>query len=148
MSKRKPPHASDYVVGYGKPPASTQFKPGNQVARRRKEKPRLEAINSMVEEALLELVPVKLRNGRTVKIPAIKAIIVQARNRALQGDERGIKQVFEIIERRGLAGAPKTEQEKFYADLADVGARLKAKLEKRVAADKVAKAKNPGSDPT
>lgn len=133
-----------YAVGYGKPPAASQFKPGNQAARRRREKPRLSGLNAMIEHSLLEKVPVKLRDGRTVKMSAIEAIIVQARNRALQGDDRGIKQVFEIIERRGLAGAPLTEQERYSQEMGDVREKLRIKLEKRIAADRAEEAAKAG----
>ncbi len=132
MDKRR--RSGDYDVGYAKPPTRTQFKPGNKAARGPRKKIKLDETNQILEDVFTEMVTVKV-NGRPVKMSAIRAIIVQARNSALKGEDRGIKQVFDLIERRGLAGRPQDAEEKFREDMKGIGERLHAKLKRRVEAD-------------
>jgi hypothetical protein len=134
MSKHRKARA-DYQIGYAKPPKATQFKTGNKAARGPRKKARLDQINEMLEEVLTAPVLVRVQN-RQVKMPAIRAIFVQARNSALKGDDRGIKQVFDFIERRGLAGRPQDAEEKFREEMKGIGEKLRLKLQKAVANDR------------
>lgn len=78
MTKRRPPRDStdaDYDVGYGRPPAQAQFKPGesgNPSGKSKKLKPR--SIKRDVQDVFTRRIGV--RDGkRTREVPVIVALI-------------------------------------------------------------------------
>lgn len=140
MSKRtaktgRARQGAPYQVGYGKPPAATQFKAGNTAARgRRKER---EPFDTVLERVLHRRVPVNLK-GKPHQMELVEAVITIATTRALQGELPYMKFILDLYQGRGLAGQPRSAQEELEREWGDVRERLRQKLKKRIAADKAA----------
>lgn len=83
---------SDYDVGYGKPPAATQFKKGRSGNPAGRPKGRLN-FETIVEQALSEEVVVT-EGGRRVKKSKLVVMTTQAVNKAAAGDLKAFKLVL------------------------------------------------------
>lgn len=84
----------EYMVGYGKPPASTRFKKGE--SGNPKGRPRgAKNMATLLDEELYARVPVS-ENGKRKTITMRKAISKQTVRKAASGNERFIKLVFEL----------------------------------------------------
>lgn len=102
MSKEK-----DYKVGYGKPPAEHQFKPGDQGNPKGRPKGSLN-LATRLKRAARAKVTVTI-NGRRITIDKIDAALTQLMNQAASGDLRAIEvsiTQLERAERRDDASAP------------------------------------------
>ncbi|GLV28373.1 hypothetical protein TomTYG75_08960 [Sphingobium sp. TomTYG75] len=89
----------DYEVGYGKPPVATRFRPGqsgNPNGRKRKPKPQT-ALKPIFREVLEEAVTL---NGR--KYTPMQVVVRSLMNKAMKGDLRAIKTIFEMEKELGL----------------------------------------------
>lgn len=87
-------------VGYGRPPAETQFKPGNSFGKRkrkRKVKP-LDAYND-IEAVLNHRVPITIA-GEVYKVPIYEALLLRLREVASTGNARALKMIEKI--RQGM----------------------------------------------
>ena len=110
MSKaRKRPTAGpdDYIVGYARPPADKQFKPGQSGNPRGRPKGSLSLI-TVLRKALNDRVEVT-QNGRVRRISKFELAVTQMVNRAVKGDTRAMQQILvlaPILE----ADAPTSEQ--------------------------------------
>ncbi len=85
---------SDYEVGFGRPPRSTQFRKGtsgNPKGRPRGSK----SLSTIVKETLDEKVVVR-ENGRCGRITKRAAMIKQQANKAVSGDQRAVRYLIEL----------------------------------------------------
>jgi hypothetical protein len=98
MAKKKSTSApATYEVGWGKPPRSRQFKPGQSgnPGGRRKGSLNLKTVMKAVLESEIELT----ENGRKRKVPLIEAIILRQAQDALRGQPRAIDSLLDRYER-------------------------------------------------
>ena len=89
----------DYEVGYGKPPVATRFRPGqsgNPNGRKRKPKAHT-GLKPILKEVLEEAVTL---NGR--KYTPMQVVVRSLMNKAMKGDMRAIKTIFEMEKELGL----------------------------------------------
>lgn len=116
--------------GYGKPPKTHQFKPGqsgNPRGRPRKK----DGLGSAVQRAMSERVPVT-ENGVRSRRKKVDVTITQLVNQGVKGDRHAAKMLFDMMrsveaEQQGHAAAPLTaaEQEIFV----NLVARIRASAE-------------------
>ncbi|MFZ5689765.1 MAG: DUF5681 domain-containing protein [Pseudomonadota bacterium] len=105
MSKRRPPGdstVSDYEVGYKRPPAETQFKPGvsgNPSGKAKKLKPR--SIKRDVQDVFTRRIGVR-EGKRTREVPVIVALIQKAVIDAMNGDKRATQFCYRVAEAFGV----------------------------------------------
>ncbi|NNC38725.1 MAG: hypothetical protein HKO02_14800 [Hyphomonadaceae bacterium] len=86
--------SESYSVGYKKPPKSRQFKPGqsgNPKGRRKGSK----NTATLLTETLDQKITIR-EDGKTKKVPKRKAALMQQVKKAVEGDPRAFKQVFEM----------------------------------------------------
>jgi hypothetical protein len=98
--------SGEYEVGFGKPPLRSRFKPGqsgNPKGRPRGSK----NLATLLDEELNARVPIT-ENGKRKNVTMRKAISKQTVRKAAAGEERFIKLVFELDQRRSVreASAP------------------------------------------
>src|SRR5580658_1402193 len=75
---------ADYIVGYGRPPVATRFKPG-QSGNPRGSRKGARHVATILAAVLAERVPVK-ENGQSLHITKLELAIRQLVNRAAAGD--------------------------------------------------------------
>ena len=95
----KPP--SDYDIGYGKPPKSSQFKKGksgNPKGRPRKKRGGNEEFDGLVADLMAEKIPVTV-NGERQERSRAEMVALQLTKMAMEGDLRAVKSVVEILDR-------------------------------------------------
>jgi hypothetical protein len=93
---------SDYLVGYGRPPKHTRFKPGRSGNPKGRPKRHCN-LRTIVKETLNE--PIAIREGeRTRNVPQVEALVRTTLNRALKGDPRAVNALMALIRTTGLAG--------------------------------------------
>jgi uncharacterized protein DUF5681 len=86
--------ASDYVVGYGRPPAHTRFKPGKSGNPRGRPKgPK--GLNTLVREVMTAKVPVRTGTGEK-KMHRVEAVLHKAFELALKGNPRAQSQILSL----------------------------------------------------
>ncbi|WP_339952221.1 DUF5681 domain-containing protein [uncultured Albimonas sp.] len=93
--RRKKKPQGDYEIGYARPPAESRFKPGqsgNSKGRPKGSK----NLSSILEDSLFGPVPVTI-GGRSTTVPAIEAIMLRLRIKALEGDLRAIEKVMKVL---------------------------------------------------
>ena len=115
MGKRK--KGEPYEVGYGKPPKSGQFKPGqsgNPRGRPRKSRD----IQAMIKRELDQTIAIK-EGGRELRLSKREALIKQLVNRAVSGDAKAMQFVLTHLEKH-------KDIEPFTATEADDAELLKA----------------------
>jgi hypothetical protein len=109
-------NGDDYAVGYGKPPASTQFRKGQSGNRTGRPK----GTNNLKTDLLEELrEKVTLKEGeRTKKITKQKAIVKTLFAKALKGDPRAattliglLGRVFDLAATEAVASEPLSAEE-------------------------------------
>ncbi|MFD0987419.1 DUF5681 domain-containing protein [Methyloligella solikamskensis] len=95
MSNDQP--TGDYEVGYCKPPAHTQFKPGqsgNPKGRPKREVSLLDALSNACGR------PVKMREGgQEIIVSSLEAMITRQVTEAIQGDAAALRLLLPVIER-------------------------------------------------
>lgn len=85
----------DDPVGYGKPPKKHRFRKGNQMARRRKGKTG-QSFEKMLNKKLHEKVNA-VRNGRTVRITLLEALLERMVKLATSGSARDLISVLNYV---------------------------------------------------
>jgi hypothetical protein len=123
MSKRpravrasQPNADHSYSVGYGKPPAHTQFRcgqSGNPKGRRKG----LRNVRTIVEEQLSQRI--KIREGdRTRSLTKLDGVILTMIAGALKGDAKAQAALFAVMRSLGMTGEPPAanDQKPFTAD--------------------------------
>lgn len=93
--KREPMTDEDYEVGYGKPPKSTQFKPGQSGNSKGRPKGSKNFVTDFQEE-LNEKVPVR-ENGKIKKLTKQRAILKAQVSKAMAGDARAAQIVVNMM---------------------------------------------------
>ena len=88
------------AVGYGRPPTSSQFKPGRSGNRNGRPKGRLN-FKTMGIKVLLE--PMQIHEGnQTRTVPVLEALLRKLRSDALRGDTKAIATLFNTARSIGL----------------------------------------------
>src|SRR3954464_4758145 len=98
MAKKKNTSTlADYEVGRGKPPRSSQFKPGQSgnPGGRRKGSRNFKTIVLEVLDSEIELT----EGGRTRRVPMIEALVLRQGQAGLPGDRRAIESLIDRYER-------------------------------------------------
>ncbi len=86
---------ADYELGYMKPPKSGQFKPGqsgNPKGRPSGSKNIYKLLDDIVNEKIQ-----MTKNGKPVKISKKQAMLLQATNKAVQGDLKALQTLLPVI---------------------------------------------------
>jgi hypothetical protein len=98
--------SGEYEVGFGKPPLRSRFKPG-QSGNPKGRPLGSKNLATLLDEELNARVPIT-ENGKRKNVTMRKAISKQTVRKAAAGEERFIKLVFELDERRSVreASAP------------------------------------------
>jgi len=97
MSKRKLARRGNYVIGYGRPPKSGQFKPGESGNTGGRPKG-LRPLGSLLHEILRQKVPVT-ENGKTRRIPVQEVMFRRLAKDAMRADKGAIKLVLNLVDR-------------------------------------------------
>ena len=86
---------ADYSVGYGKPPANSQFKPGHSGNPAGRPKGRLD-FKKILQQALRTTVTVT-ENGRRRSRSKMEVAVTQVINKAAGGDLKALKLVLTLM---------------------------------------------------
>ena len=96
----RPGTKSNYQVGYGRPPAGSQFKKGTSGNPRGRPK-HTKNMKTIIREALTS--PVTVREGeRTRRVPKIEGIVLRQVEAALKGDEKAAITALKMAAQVGL----------------------------------------------
>ena len=85
---------SDYVVGYGRPPVHTRFKPGTSGNPKGRPKG-ARGLNTLARELLTQKVPVRTASGER-KMHRIEAVLHKTFELALKGNPRALSQILAL----------------------------------------------------
>jgi hypothetical protein len=100
----KASQSNTFSVGYGKPPAHTQFKPGrsgNPKGRRKGQR----NVRTVVEEALNQRI--RIRQGdRTRSLTKLDGVILTMITGALKGDAKALASLIAVMRSLGMTGEP------------------------------------------
>jgi hypothetical protein len=105
VNDRKGLDATDYVVGYGRPPEATQFaagKSGNPRGRPKGSR----TVGAILQDILSQKIAVT-ENGRTRRIPTLEVMFRRLVNDAVRRDAAALKLLLPLIDR--YAASPETE---------------------------------------
>jgi hypothetical protein len=97
MPDRKNSRASDYVVGYRRPPKASQFmagKSGNPKGRPKGSRP----VGAVLQDIIQQKIAVT-ENGKTRRIPALEVMLRRLVNDAMRSDPRAMKLLLALIDR-------------------------------------------------
>ena len=100
MARKK----SEYTVGYCKPPAEHQFKPGKSGNPKGRKAGSKSLKQLLLEES--EKLMILTQDGTTKKIPGLQGIIMALKQKAVRGDIRAIRQYLQLYEKYGLDMPP------------------------------------------
>jgi hypothetical protein len=103
MDKR--PRNTDYEFGYGRPPRSTQFKPG-QSGNPRGRPPKNKDIQAILRDTLFSPMTVR-ENGRTRTLPKVEVFLMLLVKDALKGDAAAAARLLRLLP---LAAKAQAEQ--------------------------------------
>jgi hypothetical protein len=91
MAERK----RDYEVGFGKPPKTTRFKPGQSGNPRGRSKGSKNFKTQLIEELTMKVRVVE--NGQALVMTKLEAAIKTLMNKVLAGDMRATRMLFELV---------------------------------------------------
>lgn len=128
----------DYMVGYGKPPKSGQFKPGQSGNPKGRPKG-AKNFKTELEEELLEKIQIK-EQGRFLKVSKQRAMLKAMTARAVQGDARAATVLANMIYRL-LPGDDQIEE---FEDLTDADKAILERFEQKVLSKAERKGKKNG----
>ena len=97
MPDRKNSRASDYVVGYRRPPKASQFmagKSGNPEGRPKGSRP----VGAVLQDIIQQKIAVT-ENGKTHRIPALEVMLRRLANDAMRSDAGAMKLLFSLVDR-------------------------------------------------
>jgi Family of unknown function (DUF5681) len=99
MPDRKNSKASDYVVGYRRPPRATRFtagKSGNLKGRPKGSR----SVGAVLQDIIRQKIAVT-ENGKTRRIPALEVMLRRLANDAMRSDPKAIKLLLSLVDRYG-----------------------------------------------
>lgn len=105
MNDQKGLDATDYVVGYGRPPKATQFavgKSGNPKGRPKGSR----TVGAILQDILSQKIAVT-EKGKTRRIPTLEVMFRRIVNDAVRRDPVALKLLLPLIDR--YAASPETE---------------------------------------
>ncbi|MEM9438196.1 MAG: DUF5681 domain-containing protein [Pseudomonadota bacterium] len=85
----------DHEVGYGRPPRSTRFRPG-QSGNPRGRPRAAKNVGAVLEEVFFQKIPITV-NGKRRKVTMVEAILRQLANGAAKGEMRHIDRVVKLL---------------------------------------------------
>jgi hypothetical protein len=97
MYDRKGSKPVNYLVGYGRPPKASQFRPGNSGNPKGRPKGS-RSIAAFLKEAIEQKVAVT-ENGKTRRISALEVMLRRLVNDAMRSDPRALKLLLPLIDR-------------------------------------------------
>jgi hypothetical protein len=97
MTDRKRSKGSGYVVGYGRPPKSTQFKAGQSGNPRGRPKG-ARSIGAILRDVIKRRIVVT-ENGRTRRIPVLEVMLHRLTNDAMRNDQSAMKFLLLLMDR-------------------------------------------------
>ncbi len=118
----------DYEVGYGKPPKSGRFKPGQSGNPKGRPKG-AKNLKTELEEELLEKVPIK-EHGKVRKVSKQRALLKAQMAKAMKGDPRAANVIINMVYRLLAIDATVDEVE----DLTEADHAILKHFEKKVLA--------------
>jgi hypothetical protein len=105
--------ADDFLVGYGKPPAETRFKPGQSGNPKGRPKG-AKNFSTLMEKELAQKVTIK-EGERRRRVSKREAMVKQLTNKAASGDHKSIQVVFDYDQkleaRRDAASADSVQMD-------------------------------------
>ena len=119
-----------YVVGYGKPPKHSQFKPGRSGNPKGRPK-HARGLRTIVKEVLLEKVPIRT-NGKDRRVTRLEALVLKQVELAGKGEARALEKLIQLY----MTLVPETEAEPMAvaaAELTQTDAEVLAELGVRAA---------------
>jgi hypothetical protein len=114
MSKRDPAKTANYAVGYGRPPRTTQFKPGqsgNPKGRRKGTR----SVGAIIQDILQQRVKVT-EGEKTRHLPAIEVMFHRLKNDALRGDLKAFKFFLALWDRYEASPETKVKMDELTAE--------------------------------
>ena len=96
--------ADSHVVGYGKPPRQSQFKPGRSGNPRGRPK-NPTAFDELIEKELSQLVTVR-EGDQARRLPKRSVIVKQVVKKAMEGEDRALRSLLTLL------STAKTEKQK------------------------------------
>lgn len=91
---------SDYEVGRGKPPKHTQFKPGNQAARKRKQTKKVPTMRQLLNEVLSESFNIK-RGNEIVRMMGADVLKQRFRQLITSNSARDLAIFMSLLDKHG-----------------------------------------------
>jgi len=117
----------DYPIGYCKPPAAHQFKPGNKAnPKGRKRGARNRTI--VIHDLLLELVTVR-EGGEIRQMSALEAVLKKTLSKALAGDNKAAVTILGIAQKEGILTPA---QEQFAENLSETDLAIMEDVRRRL----------------
>lgn len=101
MAKSRRKNPTRFVVGYGKPPKATQFKPGQSGNPKGRPKG-IRPLGALLTEILQQRIPVT-EDGRTRRLPALLVMLRRLANDGMRGDKKAIQFLLTLVDRYGQA---------------------------------------------
>ena len=99
MPDRKNSRASDYVVGYRRPPKATRFtagKSGNPKGRPKGSR----SVGAVLQDIIQQKIAVT-ENGKTRRISALEVMLRRLANDAMRSDAGAMKLLLSLVDRYG-----------------------------------------------
>ena len=119
-AEESPKQASDYEVGYRRPPAHSRFKPGRSGNPKGRPKG-ARGLNTLARELLTARVPVRTGSGEK-RMHRIEAVLHKTFELALKGNPRALSQVLSLyasaVPETAVADSPLPAEELTMTDLA------------------------------
>jgi hypothetical protein len=97
MMNRRGSRSADYAVGYGRPPAATQFasgKSGNPRGRPKGSR----TVGAILQDILRQKIAVT-ENGKTRRLAALEVMLRRLVNDAMRSDAKAMKLLLALVER-------------------------------------------------
>lgn len=98
--KRKKPSKPGYAVGYGKPPASTRFKPGTSGNAKGRPKNR-KNLKTLIRQALTAKISIR-EGSSNRRVSKIEGVVLRQLESALKGEDRAAMAVIKMAMQMGL----------------------------------------------
>ena len=98
-----------YEIGYGKPPKSTQFQPGQSGNRKGRPK-RSKNTVTLLEEILCEKITVR-EGDRTRSMSCVEAILHTLKVKALKGDPKATQMIMSLLKQAGMFEPEKDDKQ-------------------------------------